>query len=246
MRRRRKCQASVLLTDQERDAETGLDYFGARYYDPWVGRFMSVDPAFVSHQPSSMFIRAHFDSQAVNVYSAMLNRPTTLVDPDGREPNSFMRQAADWADSKSFGMPANDMLDRAEGAADSAVESLVEAVTGGNDTPGSWDNPPFSFDEDGNMVDKDGNKLPGTGEREGLTEEKGDPKDVPIGPEDPSKTKKGSLFELIADTLGNWFKQNPFMFTGGVEVQIPVGAPGGAPSNLPEGHVECIPINGGC
>jgi len=32
------------FTDQERDAETGLDYFGARYYDPWVGRFMSVDP----------------------------------------------------------------------------------------------------------------------------------------------------------------------------------------------------------
>ena len=28
---------------KEADAETGLSYFGARYYDPVVGRFMGVD-----------------------------------------------------------------------------------------------------------------------------------------------------------------------------------------------------------
>src|ERR1044071_483612 len=30
---------------KERDAETGLDYFGARYYRGASGRFLSVDPA---------------------------------------------------------------------------------------------------------------------------------------------------------------------------------------------------------
>jgi RHS repeat-associated protein len=31
------------FTGKERDAETGLDYFGARYYGNWYGRFLSAD-----------------------------------------------------------------------------------------------------------------------------------------------------------------------------------------------------------
>lgn len=34
-----------LFTDQEYDPETELSYFGARYYDPAIGRFLSFDPA---------------------------------------------------------------------------------------------------------------------------------------------------------------------------------------------------------
>lgn len=32
------------LTSKERDVETGLYYFGARYYDSWRGQWLSVDP----------------------------------------------------------------------------------------------------------------------------------------------------------------------------------------------------------
>ncbi|HYT49237.1 MAG TPA: RHS repeat-associated core domain-containing protein, partial [Pyrinomonadaceae bacterium] len=32
------------FTSKERDTETGLDYFGARYYSSAQGRFTSVDP----------------------------------------------------------------------------------------------------------------------------------------------------------------------------------------------------------
>jgi RHS repeat-associated protein len=33
------------FTGKEHDAETGLYYFGARYYAPWLGRWLSCDPA---------------------------------------------------------------------------------------------------------------------------------------------------------------------------------------------------------
>ena len=40
------------FTGQERDAESGLDYFGARYYHSVAGRFVSVDPVLDSADPT--------------------------------------------------------------------------------------------------------------------------------------------------------------------------------------------------
>ncbi len=34
--------SQYLFTDQEHDGETGLQHFGARFYDPFVGRFISL------------------------------------------------------------------------------------------------------------------------------------------------------------------------------------------------------------
>jgi RHS repeat-associated protein len=38
------CFLASHFTGKERDAESGLDYFGARYYGSSMGRFMSPDP----------------------------------------------------------------------------------------------------------------------------------------------------------------------------------------------------------
>lgn len=38
-------------TSMERDEETGLEYHGARYYIPWLGRWLSSDPLFKENQP---------------------------------------------------------------------------------------------------------------------------------------------------------------------------------------------------
>jgi RHS repeat-associated protein len=57
------------------DVETGLSYFGARYYDATLGRFMGVDP--VGFKESNL--------QSFNRYAYGNNNPYRFVDPDGRE-----------------------------------------------------------------------------------------------------------------------------------------------------------------
>jgi len=63
------------FTGKERDTESGLDYFGARYFGSSMGRFMS---------PDSMGGRPE-DPQSWNLYSYVLNNPVTNTDPDGHD-----------------------------------------------------------------------------------------------------------------------------------------------------------------
>jgi RHS repeat-associated protein len=71
------------FTDQENDPESGLMYYGARYYDPWVGRFLSQDPGLISANPGGSFNRIVDDPGHANAYTYALNRPTVMVDPNG-------------------------------------------------------------------------------------------------------------------------------------------------------------------
>jgi RHS repeat-associated protein len=65
------------FTQKERDSETGLDYFFARYYAGTHGRFTSCDPVITGEE--------HIvNPQRWNAYSYVLNSPLGLVDPDGR------------------------------------------------------------------------------------------------------------------------------------------------------------------
>jgi RHS repeat-associated protein len=58
------------FTGREWDAETGLYFYRARYYDPELGRFISRDPlGFAADDP--------------NLYRYVFNRPVHLVDPEG-------------------------------------------------------------------------------------------------------------------------------------------------------------------
>lgn len=65
------------FTGKERDAETGLDYFGKRYFSGAQGRFTSPDP----HNEGAQL----FDPQSWNMYSYVGNNPLRYVDPDGQD-----------------------------------------------------------------------------------------------------------------------------------------------------------------
>jgi len=66
------------LTSKERDNETGLDYFGARYYSSTQGRFTSVDPSGKSITVSN--------PQSWNRYTYVLNNPLAYIDHNGKWP----------------------------------------------------------------------------------------------------------------------------------------------------------------
>ena len=64
------------LTGHLRDKSTGLTYMQARYHDPTVGRFLSVDPV--------TFMETR-DPRYVNRYMYAGNDSPNAVDPDGKQ-----------------------------------------------------------------------------------------------------------------------------------------------------------------
>lgn len=63
-------------TGQELDVDTGLYYYGARYYDPDLMRFISADPITLDQASPQM----------LNRYSYVLNNPLKFIDPSGNIP----------------------------------------------------------------------------------------------------------------------------------------------------------------
>ena len=68
------------FTGKERDAETNLDDFGARYYSSQVGRFMIPDWAV---KPAAVPYASFGDPQTLNLYTYVENAPLNRVDADG-------------------------------------------------------------------------------------------------------------------------------------------------------------------
>jgi RHS repeat-associated protein len=63
---------SYLFTGKELDS-TGLYYYGARYYDPDIGRFITADT----------IVQSPYDPQSLNRYSYCRNNPINYIDPTG-------------------------------------------------------------------------------------------------------------------------------------------------------------------
>jgi RHS repeat-associated protein len=69
-------------TGKERDSESGLDMFGARYYGNTIGRFMTADWA---AKPTAVPYANFGNPQSLNLYGYVENNPTTMGDPDGHD-----------------------------------------------------------------------------------------------------------------------------------------------------------------
>ncbi|CAI9430306.1 RHS repeat-associated core domain-containing protein [Candidatus Ornithobacterium hominis] len=68
---RRRSLKPYLFNGKELDTETGLYYYGARYYDPRISIWISVDPLAEKYPD-------------ISPYTYVANNPINAIDPDGR------------------------------------------------------------------------------------------------------------------------------------------------------------------
>jgi RHS repeat-associated protein len=93
------------FTGKELDEETGLYYYGARYLDPKVSRWLSADPAMGEYIPSAPINEEArrrngslpgqggvFNLVNLHAYHYAGNNPVKYVDPDGRTEIDFESQ----------------------------------------------------------------------------------------------------------------------------------------------------------
>jgi RHS repeat-associated protein len=114
------------FTGKERDAESGLDNFGARYNSSNLGRFMSPDPLLNSGHPAN--------PQTWNRYTYTLNNPLNFLDPTGLYTLQNTCDAGDKKCNKNFEKNAKDLKNglaalqkKVDGMKDSAQKARLEA-----------------------------------------------------------------------------------------------------------------------
>jgi RHS repeat-associated protein len=98
---------------KERDEETSLYYYGARYYAPWLGRWTAADPAGLVDGPG--------------LYNYCRGSPVTLVDPNGMQSSEERLKATA---EKALGIGQAAGAGAVAGRAAPAPYSRLEQVVG--------------------------------------------------------------------------------------------------------------------
>ncbi len=81
-----------LFVGKEKDDETGLYYFGARYMDDRIGRFISPDPVGpVDPRTGKINRMVLLNPQRQNYYAYALNNPYSYIDANGEAAASILR-----------------------------------------------------------------------------------------------------------------------------------------------------------
>jgi RHS repeat-associated protein len=94
----------TFFTGKERDPESGLDYFGARYYGSSMGRWMSPD---WSAKEEPVPYGKLPDPQTLNLYSYVQNNPLSRFDDDGHETQATLDSKAALQAGQDFSKAAH-------------------------------------------------------------------------------------------------------------------------------------------
>jgi RHS repeat-associated protein len=93
-------------TGMERDEQTGLNYHGARYYAPWLGRWLSCDPMGIK--------------PGVNLYAYSNSNPVVFHDQNGAEPKTTDPEWLQFLDAWVTGTPYHKLTPQKKRVPDAA------------------------------------------------------------------------------------------------------------------------------
>ncbi len=117
------------FTDQYLDDETALYYYGARYYSPLIGRFISADTV----------VQELGSPQALNRYAYALNNPVNRIDPSG---HSAMLLGIDPETLNNFGKGIASLISGVDDFIKGAIPNGVKSFLSGS--PEKFD---YAFDQ---------------------------------------------------------------------------------------------------
>ncbi len=117
------------FTDQYLDEESALYYYGARYYSPGLGRFLSADT--VVQEPGN--------PQTLNRYAYALNNPVNRIDPNGY---SSLLLGIDSETLNNFGKGIASLISGADDFIKGSIPSGVKSFLSGS--PEKFD---YAFDQ---------------------------------------------------------------------------------------------------
>jgi RHS repeat-associated protein len=98
--RLRQIEEAYKFTQKERDRESGLHHFEARYLAGAMSRFLSADPMYANTDSSAG------DPQAMNLYAYVRNNPLQYTDPTGLQPVPDLEKIRQDALNRSNDTPA--------------------------------------------------------------------------------------------------------------------------------------------
>ncbi len=143
------------FTGKERDFESGLDYFGARYYGSSLGRFTSADEfkggivdTFTGQDIETNSALPYADitnPQTLNKYAYVMNNPLRYADPTGHCPfciaaEEFVASPEGQEVTEWIGSNANKLLTGASAIAGGAIAGLGDGTAYPSYYHGEFDN----------------------------------------------------------------------------------------------------------
>jgi len=101
-----------MFVGKEKDSETGLHYFGARYMDSGAGRFVSPDPVgAVDSRAGKINDMILMNPQRMNAYAYSMNNPYKYLDTDGKWSEDIHNHIINMAFSSGNYRLSNDLKD---------------------------------------------------------------------------------------------------------------------------------------
>lgn len=108
--------SGVGYTGHVKDSDTGLVYMQTRYYDPGIGRFLSIDPV----RPGAGSVHG------INRYEYVYGNPVNRIDPDGRFGRGEGFSGREWYDFNR----AQQMAAKRLGGAASQIRNAMKTGKG--------------------------------------------------------------------------------------------------------------------